>query len=840
MGLSFEQIRRAEVIEHPALLNFIAEFGTDNDLSRYENVRLQTRATSSEVAYLNQLQMGSYIPCSKVLLLKNNLHDVPFITFTTRSILYDLKQRGKIGEACFNFLHEKLNKTEFTTIYQYLYIIMLYTQIAEKHDAHMADPAFRFQSPSHYSDKLVKAPIHVVQKEEFNLERQYRCQFMKQWLTEIGTRPECPCDAQREIFALLAAIDSTNHEEFRNHFLTLLEKLQSAPELEKLCWQEFQSVLTPFSGNEFFNQAFLRLKTERYYKDCLSRVTLLRQSLERTDAGSLHAISEKCKSAYNGCVYLLQDSKNMPACSALRFAALTGKMRTEWQNINNAFSRAQQQYAHRLCSCQVQSPPSRNEMAEWPFNSHPLVPLKPAPTVTPQQLQQNGIDLATYQQNQQKTVAVIGCKWGGGHMEVSRGAASKLSSLGYHPVTIDLPEVLIGEDFIRNLFITRWLGQKWSIATLFEGLLKEKAFALINFLRWAQSKLFSPYGYSESSLKHVIEELLKINPDSVVTTYSAHNEAIIKACEILGIPCMHISTDVNNAIETREKPTDYKHFKMAIPFDAPECINPILKTTTPEQRFVSGPPVRHDFTEPRTEADIQRFKQIWGIEVNKKVVVITNGKAGAYSPYPEMLAKKYANARPEDIPIHLVVLCGAEGHQFKRHLEQDVAPKTRLPMTIMLRTDESTYKMENLIAMSSYGGVIIGKGGGGTIFESFARGARILIDNVRPSWFSQGFKHFMITIVEMLLRQIGFSRQLPWEKVNTEFGKRHRVADVFKDEKEFLPKLEQILNNDNRPVRLNLEVKNVETEVPRVLREMLVKAQVDLVTQRARAVHRNL
>jgi UDP-N-acetylglucosamine:LPS N-acetylglucosamine transferase len=831
------QTQRVEVIQHPTLIHFNAEFGTDSDLSRYENIRTQTRAISPEVVYLNQLQMGSYITSTRALLLKNNLHDIPFVTFTTRSILYELKQAGKISEGCFNFLHNKVNAREFVTVFKYLYIFMLYTQIAKKHDDRVTDPIFRFQSPSQYSDQLVKSPIHVIEKELNSLQQQYRIQFMREWLTQIGSRANCPGEAQREIFPAIAAMDSQNFTQFRIHFLTLLEKLQSTSELEKICWQEFQSTLIPFtSGNDFFEQAYLRLRTESYYKNCLSRVTTLRQSLEQTDNAGMLAVSEQCKKAYNGCIYLLQDSKNMPACSSMRFSALTGKMRTEWQAINNVFNRVQQQHAHRLCACQVQAPASQNEMAEWPFRSHTLISLKPAQPATTAQLQARGVDMPSYQQNQTKTVAVIGCKWGGGHMEVSRGIANNLTSLGYHAVSIDLPEILIGEDFVQNLFITRWLGKDWSTATLFEGLLKSKAFACINFLRWAQSKFFNSTGYTESSLKLVLEHLLKTNPDSVVTTYSAHNEVIIKACQILGIPCMHVATDINNEIETRNTPPDYQHFKMAIPFNATECINPILNTTTAEQRVVCGPPVRHDFTLQRSEQDILRMKQAWGIDLNKKVVVISNGKAGAHSPLPEILARKYANSRPEDVPIHLVVLCGKDNVQFKRYLEQNVATRTRLPMTVELFTE----KMEELISMASYGGVVVGKGGGGTIFESFSRGARILIDNVRPSWLSQGFAHFVVTTIEMMLRWFGFKGQLPWEKVNMEFAKRNGLADVFKDERDFLPKLEQMLNNNNRPVPLNIEVKNVENEIPRVLREMLVKAQVHLDTQRAREIHRNL
>jgi UDP-N-acetylglucosamine:LPS N-acetylglucosamine transferase len=836
MVVSTDQSRRVQAIEHPTLLEFNEEFGTESDLSRYESIRSSQRVTAPVVAYLNELQMDSYLPSRIALLLKNNLHDPAFITYTTRSVLYQLKQNGKIGEGCFHFLHSKLNSGDFLSVYRYLYIINLYSKIAQDHDANAADPTFRFEPPAQYSDKLIKALSHNLDKEEKALQQQSRQQFLKKWLIDIAGLPNCPREAQQQIFTLVNAVMSANTAQFRTCFLDLLDHLQNSSELEKMCWRELHSCLTPFSDRDFFEQTYLHLKTESYYKNCLSRVTTLRQSLDRTNSQDLLELSEKCKKAYNGCVYLLGDHKNMAACSNMRFAALVGNMRSEWQLINNAFNRAHQNFSHRLCSCHAQIPASQNELAEWPFNAFPLVPLKPLPPITASQMQARGITEASFRENSKKTIAVIGCKWGGGHIETTRGTCNNLASLGYHAVSVDLPEILMSEDPVRNSLITRWLGKDWSTATVFEGLLKEKAFAFINFLRWLSSKLSATGGYSESQLKLVMEHLLKVKPDSVITTYSAHNEVLIKACEMLGIPCIHIATDINNEIETRDHPPAFPLFKMALPFNTPEAIDPVTKTTSEAQRIFTGPPVKHEYTLPRTEADIRQLKQQWGIEINKKVVVISNGKTGGFSPYPEILAKKYATTRPEDIPIHLVVLCGKDNPQFKRHLEQNVLGKTNLPMTVELFTP----KMEELMSMASYGGVVIGKAGGTTIFESLVRGTRILVDNVRPHFLFQGFRHFFITCAEMCLRKIGFKRQLPWEKANMEFAKKNGLAGVFKEEKDFLPKLEEMLSNDSRPVRMPFELKNIETELPRYLRELLTQAEVDLGARRAREIRQAL
>ena len=144
------------------------------------------------------------------------------------------------------------------------------------------------------------------------------------------------------------------------------------------------------------------------------------------------------------------------------------------------------------------------------------------------------------------------------------------------------------------------------------------------------------------------------------------------------------------------------------------------------------------------------------------------------------------------------------------------------------------------MAMASYGGVLIGTAGPTTIFESSRRGTRLLIDNVQPSVFSQGIKHFFVTCLERLVRLFGFQGEIFWEKDNTDFTKKHGLADAFDDERDFLGKLEKILDNNNRPVALNIELKNVEKELPKHLKEMIARAEYDPIARQAREVHKNL
>jgi hypothetical protein len=203
-----------------------------------------------------------------------------------------------------------------------------------------------------------------------------------------------------------------------------------------------------------------------------------------------------------------------------------------------------------------------------------------------------------------------------------------------------------------------------------------------------------------------------------------------------------------------------------------------------------------------------------------------------------MLAKKYATTDPKDIPIHLIIICGGTNLTFKQHLEKNVMPLTQLPMTVDLSFNEE--KMEELMSMASYGGALVGKAGGATIFETFARGTRILVDNVSSGWFSQGITHFVITLFDSLLQKLGFEKQLRWEKANMNFAKKHGLSAIFRNEEDFLPQLMKVLDNNGFPVPLNLDIKSVEEEIPKALEQMLAKAQLDPNIRKIREVHKNL
>ncbi len=824
--------------QHVTLDDFNHLYGAENDLSRYENLKSDNRLTGPIVTLLNKLQIGELIPDRTAILIKNNLHDTPFIKASLSNLLFDLRNRHTLGENCFQKLHTQLDSNAFEKILASVYAVLLYSKLAEAHDQTTQDPTFRFQSSEDYSNRLIKLNPFEEEKEIQKLEKQFQKKALDQLLLNLGgDKKTAPTLATGRI-ALLTHLHQSSPAVFKEELIRHLETLSaSTTAFEQLHIKELLMEARTTAPEQIISKLYTSLETEEHLKRCVCSIAQLNQTLQLSSRDELNASLAQCKSAYNGSIYLLRDFKNLPPIHSTRFHQQIGQMKTQWEKINTIMTRATGQQSHQFCSCQATLSPSQRGLEGWPYHSDSLIQLTPAEiNAVHAPVPPTLIDPVSQQNNHEKTIAVIGCDWGGGHCEVTRGITKNLATLGYHIHTIDLPKVLISEDPVRNFFLTRWLGKDWTVSSLFNGLLREKANACIDFLRGFTLGAPDPEQH-QRKLMLTLHQLLKSNPDMVITTYNIHNEVIFDACELLGIPCLHVSTDIDTTIETRTAPRESRHMKMTIAFDDPEMLQRIETTTRPDQRIIGGPPVRHEFTIPRTREDAIRFKQQWGIDANKKVVVIANGKNGTHSRYPEILAKRYANMTPQAIPIHLVVLCGYDNRPFLNKLEQDVLPRTSLPMSLF--TSVPGEKMEELMTMAAYGGCMIGKGGGGTLFESTTRGTRMLIDNTASPVFFLGIIHAIISIFEWILRKFGFRDQLPWEEINTTFASDHQFGDSFRTEEEFLSKFEQLIAH-NSPAPMPFIIRNCEEVLKQTVSSMLFNAATDLDMVRTRHAFRSV
>lgn len=834
MSLSYSILRSSQNnLAQVTLDSFNQSYGAENDSSRYEQLKTDVRFPLKIIDLLNHLQIAELIPDRIAILVKNNLHDTSFVKATLGNLILDLKDKNIISENCAQKLHLNIQNGRFEIALTYLYTILIYSKIAELHAQNQPNPVFRFLSPENYSNRIIQLNEFQLDNEMKKLETEFQKKALGQLLLKLGAHDNSNQTLAAQRIQLFGTYLQKSPEEFKQALINYVQSvIDQTPHLEKIYFKELLELIEKTPADKLNYKLYCQLATEEHLKRCVRSIKALNQSLSTMPHDRLRTEISKCKKAYNGTVYLLRDCKNLPSISSIRYHQIVGNMKSEWEKTNAIASSAIGHYTHMFCSCQATLSPTQNDLAEWPFHSNALTQFEnsdirsfnttrpPDSVVLP----------VAYQANQKKSIAVIGCDWGGGHREATRGIAKHLAKTGYHVNTVDLPKVLESEDPVRNCFLTRWLNQDWTVGSVFNGLLKEKAYAFLNFLKSMGSGAPDPEQYQRKLLM-TINQLLTSNPDMVITTYSADNELIFDACELLGIPCLHYSTDIDTSVETRTAPRESRHMKMAIAFDEPDMIQRIQTTTRPDQRVIGGPLVRPEFNIPRTAQDAIRFKQEKGIDANKKVVVISNGKNGTFSKYPELLAKKYANTNPQDVPIHLVILCGANNAKFMKHLQKNVQPYTNMPMSILSFVPGED--MEKYMTMAAHGGCLVGKAGGGTLFEAATRGTRLLIDNIRPHFLSQGLIHFFTTLLEWFLQFIGYEDQLPWEKINTDFAKKYHFADSFDSEDEFMTKLDQVLEN-NTPVQMPFHVQNCQQVLTQTVGSMMQAAETDLELHRIR------
>ncbi|MBM3208139.1 MAG: hypothetical protein FJZ57_05990 [Chlamydiae bacterium] len=365
---------------------------------------------------------------------------------------------------------------------------------------------------------------------------------------------------------------------------------------------------------------------------------------------------------------------------------------------------------------------------------------------------------------------------------------------------------------------------------IFNILLQSKAYAVINFLRWA-SGMSGVYNVKEDELKKVMRRLLLVNPAVVVETIEAVSEPVIKASELLGIPCLHIATDLDRKCTVRDKPHEYNHFKSCIPYSEDVMTPRVSKTEKPSQIVVVGPPTKRVYDIERSPQQIRDLRKELEKEIkvkipeNKKLIVISTGSNGSYSPYPEFLAEKYAGKSGEEVPFVCVVLCGSNTEYFNHtsKVSSRLPPGVIAPCKLV-----APEAVEKLYRVASHGGGVIAKGGGLTVYELSKCVARTIFDNIasRPS-IHMGFSGNCLSLLNWIIKNVlRFNDVLPWEKVNQEFAINQGFGASVSTKSDFFREFDKLLASEN-PVKLKTNVMKFSERLPEVISQAKQAAATD-------------
>ncbi len=806
-----------------------------DDPKGYEKLPQSSPVSGHFAKTVNSLEIESFIAPKDAILLKNNAHDLPFIIGIARRILNELNDQGIVGASCYHFLNQRLDQKFPEEVFDYLRAIALYKKGAENAFGVDWVPLPILD----YSKKVIQLGLPRLKNEIANLQEFLSIQYLKAWLD--NTHRNCPGQIHGPLILAIQALHARDQVQFKTHFLAYLEavqKHQPLSEIEKLSAAELSEALKGRDHGNIFTHLYHLLRTEEFYRNCTARVRELKEHLSGLRPGEIALFAQKCTRAFNGCAHLLADHRNLPCASMTKFALYAGRMRKEWLEINSLFHRATGD-PHHFCNCHAENPAKETNTLSWPSISKRLLKdtgskfREPHRSEIPRTSGGAPLDRETRLNNGNISVAISGCAWGGGHKEAAKATLEYCRGAGFHPFTIDLADdVLLSEDAIHQY--VGWINDQWTTGSVYNGLLKEKAYALINFLRSASTPSTPDAEAVKRQLILVLQRLLMINPDILISTYSIHDRPLIAAAKILGIPFLYLCTDADTRVDTHEEAPGYKHFKAGIFFDEQKMKDFMLteKTATREQIVPVGPIVKREFMDSRNFNEILKLKEKWGFSPDKKVVVISSGSNGAYVPYADRIADKYHGKTFKEIPVHLVVICGEGNDEYITHIKRDIMPNTNMPIRVVDRVSGSD--MEELLAMASYGGCVINKAGGITLAETSKHGTRILVDNVHPGLFEGGFIHFVVTIIEWILRLFGFESQSPWEKTNAEFIVNHGLGEVINTLDDFEQKFDRILQH-NAPHQMDLPVHNYREKIYELIKNMLKDAARDPHVQQTKA-----
>jgi len=329
-----------------------------------------------------------------------------------------------------------------------------------------------------------------------------------------------------------------------------------------------------------------------------------------------------------------------------------------------------------------------------------------------------------------KHISYLNCSCGGGHKSMTNSLKEALPDAAKHTFdseTIDVPvKVTQSVDPIRKYL--NFLG--WDSTDLYNYLLNTDQIQLINLLRWINS------GEPDPNVQAIKENLirkavLEMRPDLLNLIYTFDIEYIAPVAEQLGIPLMHVPTDLDlNCNGWNKKPP--KHFATAVHSTHDQFITKNIEPTIPKEQIEEiGLLVGKEFEATYSIETLQKVRKQLGIKPNEKVIVISNGGGGLKNDIPERIAREY---KDDSTPVRIIVVTG-RNEAFKKYLDESVIP--HIPMNAPAQMVALGFQSKKQMAeLTHIADVFIGKPGGLTTIELLKAGPRTIFDatNTRFDW----------------------------------------------------------------------------------------------------------
>ena len=800
-------------------------------------------ADTQVLRMINSMEIEEFFPARLAILLKLNWNDIDFSKSILSGFIQDLRDRGVNGRQIsvryathlLDILGIRpdgstsaISTSELEDVLSYLHAFM---RFAPGQDVYTEDDFISLSKP-----RLLE---FISNKEDLH-SRLYLAGKLR-GLSDRYT------NARGMLTDLLDRIHKNDFNGFKAGYLQFLDTITVGLEenIRGFIFEELKSAVEEIEPKDVFRSLYRILKTHEFYGKQLTRVVDLTRSLQDAEPQERNeALFARCQNVYQHNLKLLADYKNMSRGSMTMYSLQYGLIRKEWNKINTLF----QSRRHALCDCHAKPEDQRESL--WPLNQSPFAPV-PAPVPRDPE--------ADLPRDLGENVAVFGCNWGSGHKMAAKSASEIVREHGYHPVTIDIPADMLSntpQEEVQAGETKPDLKQQ-----VFNTLLVKKHFALINALR-SVSGCNKEVPLDREQVRKTLQRLLLINPSHAITTIASQSEPLFKACEVMGIPCINLATDVDRSVYVRRQPLDYAHYRVGIPYPEEDMVPQVSPAERPEQIVVSGPPTNPVFNQEYSQDEIAAFRRELEVDrgltipANKRLIVVSNGSNGTYSTVPKLLVDYCRGKTADEIDFVVVVLCGKsqEYQDYIRGISSVLPSGVMQSAGFMQQAD-----MNKLYRIASYGGGVIGKSGGLTVFELSKCGTRLLVDNIapmsipkstNPRWKSdiksgdliriaRGILTGFITFLGYLIGGIGtlikngslgllnFLSRFPgmqknylaWEVENQNFAIKKGFAQTVDNASDFKRKFEDfLLKSKLEPVRVDTE--NFSERLPLIMEEL--------------------
>jgi len=399
----------------------------------------------------------------------------------------------------------------------------------------------------------------------------------------------------------------------------------------------------------------------------------------------------------------------LPPFSELVKSYFIGRFRGRFQEINNAYQALQSRIfqkpsdPHLCCMCNL----SDEEREFWEDRPDPL--------------ELSSLEgHYTHAGGSQTSLLIFTCGGGKGHLSVTKAMTEYAKGKHHIQVANTLEETLASSDVFKRMLMD-FSGER-----LYNHLLKNEEFEWLKVVTSVGP--FFLMMQQESIEQQIREEVLKQNPDILITCFPCMSAMFLNVAKEFNLPLLIVTTDLDTDLFTkgmhmRACDLSYSKWRVTLPYDTPEMRAIMEKRIPPNKIHISGFPLRPAFRETQSDEAKEKICTELGIEEGSRVLlVMIGGVAGRAT-------EKYAEIMAHFHDIDVVKLTKGTLHVFCLCGDQHVAENRQMRYRInALKPRSSRVKIEGLAATSdtadlmSIADALITKPGGCTTNEALAKG----------------------------------------------------------------------------------------------------------------------